>query len=257
MPLPPAEEIPRRLVSAGRALEHHLARPPSSAARDASRPGLVIVHGLPTGPGRAKVDNQTLPELADRIAAETGWAALSFSLSGTGASPGRFGPAVWLGDVVAAVELMRSQVSGVWLAGFGFGGVLALQVAGADPTVGGVAVLATPSDLSDYAADPAGFAEGAREAGMLDTPDPEEFERWPEEFRAVDPLRSAALIPPRPLLIVHGSADEDVPLVDARALADAALGEADLRVVPMAGHQLRHDPRAIAILLGWLERRQT
>ncbi|MFI5042209.1 MAG: alpha/beta hydrolase family protein, partial [Acidimicrobiales bacterium] len=77
-----------------------------------------------------------------------------------------------------------------------------------------------------------------------------------EELRAMDPLASARAIPPRPLLIVHGSADEEVPLVDARALADAAEGHCDLRVVPMAGHRLRHDPRAIAVLLGWLERRE-
>jgi uncharacterized protein len=41
---------------------------------------------------------------------------------------------------------------------------------------------------------------------------------------------------------------------DARALADAADGQADLRVIAGAGHRLRHDPRAIAALMGWMER---
>ena len=56
------------------------------------------------------------------------------------------------------------------------------------------------------------------------------------------------------MLIVHGGVDDVVPIMDARALADAAEGEVELRVVAGAGHALRHDPRAIAVLLGWLER---
>jgi hypothetical protein len=44
-----------------------------------------------------------------------------------------------------------------------------------------------------------------------------------------------------------------VPALDARALADCH-GDASLRIIQGAGHRLRHDPRAIAVLLGWLER---
>ena len=35
---------------------------------------------------------------------------------------------------------------------------------------------------------------------------------------------------------------------------DAAEGVAELRVIPTAGHRLRHDPRAVALLMGWLQR---
>ena len=42
---------------------------------------------------------------------------------------------------------------------------------------------------------------------------------------------------------------------EARALA-AAHGAADLRLIEGAGHHLRHDPRAIAVLLGWLDRQR-
>ena len=55
--------------------------------------------------------------------------------------------------------------------------------------------------------------------------------------------------------MVHGSDDPDVPLADARALADAATGPSELHAVLGAGHWLRADPRVIAILVGWLERR--
>jgi putative redox protein len=35
-------------------------------------------------------------------------------------------------------------------------------------------------------------------------------------------------------------------------LADAH-GHAELRIIDGAGHQLRYDPRAVAVLLGWLD----
>jgi putative redox protein len=60
---------------------------------------------------------------------------------------------------------------------------------------------------------------------------------------------------PRPLLVLHGTEDESVPDFDARVVADAHAA-AELRIVQGAGHQLRHDPRAIAVLLGWLDRQR-
>ena len=56
--------------------------------------------------------------------------------------------------------------------------------------------------------------------------------------------------------MLHGSDDEVVPVFDARVLADAH-GDADLRIIDGGGHQLRHDPRAVAVLLGWLDRQRT
>ena len=58
------------------------------------------------------------------------------------------------------------------------------------------------------------------------------------------------------MLVVHGTDDESVPQFDARVLADAH-GDAELRMIAGAGHALRHDPRAMAILLGWLDRQRT
>ena len=56
------------------------------------------------------------------------------------------------------------------------------------------------------------------------------------------------------MLLIHGADDDVVPLDDARVLADAAGDEVELRVLSEAGHRLRHDPRAIALILGWMER---
>ena len=83
---------------------------------------------------------------------------------------------------------------------------------------------------------------------------PPDLDSWARELREIRPLGLIAKIPPRPVMIVHGANDEVVPVLDARALADAADGEVELRILAGAGHRLRSDPRAIALLIGWLDR---
>ena len=50
----------------------------------------------------------------------------------------------------------------------------------------------------------------------------------------------------RPLLILHGTNDRQVPSDDARYLAEAHQSP-ELRLVNGADHRIRHDPRAIAV----------
>ena len=76
---------------------------------------------------------------------------------------------------------------------------------------------------------------------------------WSRAFRRFRPIPAAQRFAPRPLLVMHGEDDESVPTSDTRQLAQAH-GSAELSLLSGAGHRLRHDPRAIAILMGWLER---
>lgn len=69
----------------------------------------------------------------------------------------------------------------------------------------------------------------------------------------IKPADAAALVAPRSMLVLHGSEDESVPSFDARVLGDSH-GSAELRIITGAAHDLRHDPRAVATLLGWLDR---
>jgi putative redox protein len=71
---------------------------------------------------------------------------------------------------------------------------------------------------------------------------------------AIDPLSAITKIPPRRLLIGHGTDDQEIPVSDARDLVNAAEGRAEMRLIQGAGHQLRADPRMVATLLGWLDR---
>ena len=93
--------------------------------------------------------------------------------------------------------------------------------------------------------------------GVISTPGfPTTPETWAKELSILHPTEDAALLKGRPLLVVHGADDPDIPTDEAQALAAAATGPTELRVVLGAGHWLRADPRVIAILVGWLERRR-
>ena len=246
------------IESGGLRLSGYLARP--EAPSSASLPGLVLCHGFPAGPGGAATSGQTYPQLAERLVVDTGWAVMTFNFRGTGTSEGDFSLAGWLDDLRAAIDhlVAAAGVSGVWLAGAGTGGSLALCEAGEDERVQGVATLSARADFGDWAAAPQQFLDHARSIGVINDRDfPADFQAWSRELREIRPTALIAKIPPRPILLIHGADDDVVPLDDARVLTDAAGDAVELRVLSEAGHRLRHDPRAVALILGWMERQTT
>lgn len=244
------------MESDGLRLWAHLARPDALPGRQGRR-GLVLCHGFPTGPRWAESSGRTYPQFADRLARDAGWAVLAFNFRGTGDSEGDFSLGGWVADLGVAIDhvLGEEDVVGVWLAGFRTGGALAICRAAEDERVRGVATFGAPADFSPWAADPEAFLATARDLGVVRTRGfPPDFEAWARELREIRPLAVVGKIPPRPLLIVHGSDDDVVSVDDARVLVDAAENEAELRVITGGGHRLRHDPRAVAVLMGWLDR---
>jgi len=247
--------VPEPLVSEGLTLESSVVRP---AALDPSFPGLVLCHGFPSGAVHSSAAARSFPELAERIATELGWVVLTFSFRGAGASEGDFSLQGWLTDLLAAIDHVAAQerVSGVWLAGFGTGGALAICAGAERADVQGVAALASPADFDDWANHPRRLLQHAREMELITSPGfPRSLDAWSKELRQIRPSKCVADLAPRSLLVVHGSEDEAVPQFDARILSDAH-GSAELRLIAGAAHQLRYDPRAIAVLLGWLDRQK-
>ena len=246
----------RRFTVDGNELAAHLARP--AQVHPTAQPGLVIAHGFPAEAGGGINSTASFPELADRAATEAGWAALAFSSRGVGESQGDFSLEGWRRDLDGAVAHLRESVpcDGVWLVGFGTGGALAIDAGARDPDINGVTAIGVPADFEDWARNPRKLLVLAREMGIIRNNDfPSSFDEWSSQISSIRASQSAARLAPRELMIVHGSDDEIVPVFDAREVADAH-GSADLRIIVGAGHHLRHDPRAIAVLLGWLDRQR-
>jgi putative redox protein len=241
----------------GPTLSGFLARPNFSAASGAGRHGVVLSHGFPETWHNAGSPSYGYPQLATRLAAETGAAVLTFDFRGTGGSQGDFSLAGWRADLAAAAQTLAGVpgIEKIWLVGFGAGGTLCICAAGEDPSIAGVAVFAAPAEFAEHGADTRRHAVQAKSSGVVPSrgypPAPAE---WARELKEVRPTRLVASIPPRPFLIVHGANDDIVPITDARELADAANETAELRILAGADHMLMHDPRAIALLLGWFDR---
>jgi pimeloyl-ACP methyl ester carboxylesterase len=243
------------IFSEGLRLGAHFARP-SGMTRV---PGLLVVPGFPRGPGGAATVGNTDQTLCDRVAREAGWAGLTFTFRGTGPSEGNFSIEGWLADVRAAVDALhaRTDLTGVWIAGFRLGGTLAIVTAADDERVRGIATFAAPASLHTWVRDPQWFLEYARRTGVLRAEDyPPDPAAWIRAIANLDPIEAAKRVAPRPWLLVHGSADDVVPVDDARLLAEVGGDGVDLRIVANGAHRLRHDPRAIAALLGWLDRQE-
>lgn len=243
-------------ISDGVEIAGHLARPRTAPGTFA--PGLVISHAAPHLANGARHSAQSFPELAERIATEMGWFVLVFTFRGCGDSGGDFSIGGWLVDLLAGAEYLRGVegVGGVWVAGFGTGGALAICAGARDPAIRGVAALGAPADFDDWATHPRRLVLHARDVGTIrSTPFPPVFDAWAREFKEIRAVACAPEMAPRPLLLIHGSEDEMVPVFDARVLADAH-GDAELRIIEGGAHHLRHDPRAVAVLLGWLDRQR-
>lgn len=242
-----------RFTSSGLSLACHVGRPPGEVQPG---PGVIVCHGFPIGPLDARRSAGTYSELVDRMARQLGCVAMAFTFRGCGDSEGSFSLQGWVDDLRAAVSHLTqlADLDGVILVGTNTGGSIAVSVGVDDPRVTAAALLGPRADFDDWADHPRRFLEHAREIGAIrDRRFPESVDEWSREFRRFRPVASARRFAPRPLLVMHGDDDDRVPVSDARQLVNAH-GDAELSLLPGAGHRLRHDPRAVAILLGWLDR---
>ena len=214
---------------------------------------VVLCHGLPSKQ-RIGIPNRTYSSFAERIANSHGLTVLAVSMRGCGDSQGDFSLAGWINDIGRSIDFLAEQgFKHIWLIGSTTGGSIALLAAARNKKVSGVVAMAPRADFDDWASDPRRFLEHCRSLGIV-TSDHLAISlgSWTKELRENRPLDAATALRDRPLLILHGVEDRQVPVADAEELAKRNPG-ADLRLIQGADHRIRHDPRAIAILLGWLE----
>lgn len=240
-------------ISGGNQLACHIGRPPGDVQ---AGPGIILCHGFPIGPLDAERSGGTFPQLMDRAANTLNCVTMTFNFRGCGRSEGDFSLQGWVDDLRNAIShlMVVSDPSGVILLGTNTGGSIAVCVGADDPRVTALGLLSPRADFDDWAEHPRRFLEHAREIGAIhDRRFPGSVDEWTREFRRFRPVASARRFAPRPMLVMHGDDDDSVPVSDARQLVNAH-GDAELSLLNGAGHRLRHDPRAIAILLGWLDR---
>lgn len=243
----------------GVGLRGYLALP----AEQTSKCAVVLCHGLPIDMRERSGEGLRNVELADRIAQQVGMIVLTLNMRGTGKSEGSFSLGGWIDDIKSGIQHLERDYhcNAVLLVGFGLGASIALYVAGSstgdDNSICGVASFAARAHFDDWYDRSDEMLQNFREMGLIsDSRFPEDVDAWREELRVTRPIDFVENIPPRPLLLVHGSADESVPIMEVHDLAAAAHGNADVREIQGAGHRLQYDPRVIALLLGWLDDQQ-
>ena len=223
-------------------------------------PTVGVCHGIPAHrpePG----DNGGYPWLAEKICRE-GFAVFIFNFRGAGDSGGNLDILGWTRDLAGVIdylsslsELNRSCLS---LLGFSGGAAVAVYVAARDSRVSGVAACACPAEFG-FVNDvdrPSSVVAHFRDIGVIRDEDfPPSAEEWLNGFRVVRPIEYVAEIAPRPLLLVHGRRDETVDISQARKLFQKALEPKQLTILDGAGHRLRHDDRAVAVVIDWLKSR--
>ena len=222
------------------------------------RPLLIIMHGIP----RAKPDpgDRTYRDLARAMAAD-GFMAVIFNFRGTGASEGDISLDGWFRDYQAVAALARSwpeaDPSRLALLGFSAGGSVAIRAAATDPAVTAVAAVSSPAEYSflTEVTPAAGWAKLFREIGLIrDLGFPASLADWEAEFDKAAPVRYVAGIAPRPLLIMHGTEDETIPVEHARTLYERAGAGRELVLIPDGKHRLRADDRAVKAAREWLRK---
>ena len=200
-------------------------------AGDGPHPGLVVCHGMPAGPRpepdapSPQDDGLDYPGLAEWCALE-GFATLIFNFRGTGDSGGNFHPMGWAHDLDALISWMLSRPevdpARLTLLGSSMGAAVAVYAAAHRTEVAGLVSFAGPAETRTRSR-PAEDVERMRAMGIIRDPEfPLSLEEWANEGVELSPARWVSMVAPRPLLILHGDADDVVPPDNAHLLYERA-----------------------------------
>src|SRR5262245_41131462 len=212
------------------------------------RPTVLLLHGCP---GLEK-NLDLAADLRDR-----GWNALVFHYRGCWGSSGGYDLRTIPADVSAAVDFLQSgeylsvDPDRIAVIGHSLGGWAAVLAAASDQRLravavcGGVADLGTTQLSSDVV---------EREISRFVATDAAGFRQQRDEVAAApQPLDVIGSIAPRPVLIVHGAADEWVPVRQARMLYERACDPRRYVELDVANHSFSWHRRELRELVaGWL-----
>ncbi len=225
-----------------------------AANRREPAPAVIVLHGF-----KGFKDWGMFPPFADRLA-KAGFTAVSFNVSGSGvddagnpAFPDRFGHNTFMAEqrdldaVLAALDAGHLGVvrpSSVGLVGHSRGGGVAILWASHLPRISALVTWAAIATVRRWTAEQ---CRAWRAAGHFDIVNARTKEVVPLYLDILDEIEAlaattldieaAAAKVAVPWLLVHGSADEAVPLAEAARLAEVGRpGMVETRVLEGAGH---------------------
>ena len=218
------------------------------ARAEEPKPTALLLHGCP---GLEKnLDLAVL--LRDR-----GWNSLVFHYRGCWGSAGRYDLRTVPRDVIAAVDYLTGcpavDSGRIAVVGHSMGGWAAIVTAAAEPRLRAVATYGAPVRLgASLGLDP---EQVENEFTRFLAATPAEFAAQLDEVaRRMDPLEAVTAIAPRPLLVVHGTADRWVPVTQARRLVERARQPVRYEEIDGAGHDFAWQrSRLRDLVTGWLE----
>jgi len=228
-------------------------------SRDKGHPALCICHGIPAVPPDPTNRGYTL--LAQRFC-HAGFATLIFNFRGAGRSEGNLDILGWSRDLQAAIDFLYKleevDKTRFCLLGFSGGAAVSVYTAAQDLRVSSVVTCACPADFRSLTQKetPLDTIQRFRQIGSIRDRDfPPSIEEWGKGFETVSPIKWIDKISPRPLLFVHGDADEVIPLEHAHKLYQKAKEPKELKIIPGAKHKMRLEKAAMAFVLDWLKAR--
>jgi len=220
-------------------------------------PTVCVCHGIPAKD--SDPSDKGYPLLAEGICRE-GFAVLIFNFRGTGDSGGNFDILGWARDLKAVIDYLctlpevdRSRLS---LLGFSAGAAISVYRAAQDSRVSSIIACACPAEFTFFTEvdDIQSIIDHFRGIGIIRDRDfPYSTREWLNGFRLISPIKYVAGIAPRPILLVHGSKDETVDVSHAHRLYDRSGEPKQIIIVDGAGHGLRQNDRAMAIVVDWLK----
>jgi len=199
---------------------------------------VITCHGL-----YSSKDSEKYVGIARRFCGE-GLAVLRFDFRGCGESGGRFEDTSLTGrmeDLEGALDFVQEQgYEGVGVLGSSLGGTVAVLTAATDRRVKALVTWATPCHLDE-------LFRGEVIKGL---------EKLRQDVGKYDMVKAVKEVY-CPVLIVHGSLDEQVPLSHAEVLYDNANEPKNIQIIEGADHRLTnpiHRRRAVELTSDWFKK---
>jgi len=228
-------------------------------SKDKIHPALCICHGIPAAPPDPTDKGYAL--LAQRFC-QAGFITLIFNFRGTGRSEGNLDILGWSRDLQAALDFLYNQKevdkAHFCLLGFSGGAAVSVYTAAHDTRISLMATCACPADFRSLTQRETTLdtIQHFRQIGAIRDKDfPSSVEEWERGFETVTPINWIDKIASRPLLLVHGDADELIPLDHAYRLYQKAEEPKELKILPGARHKMRLEKAAMDFVLDWLKAR--